>query len=120
MRKKQDADKKGEILAKQSMASIETAAKAQYEADKRAEEATRLRVAGSWVGCWALTFRRLQSGFCVLTGCAWQSPGRRPEWLPFSTKTSWLKHGQLRAQRLFAAASSAIWLHNLLPVGQGI
>ena len=54
MRKKQDADKKGEILAKQSMASIETAAKAQYEADKRAEEATRLRVAGSWVGCWAL------------------------------------------------------------------
>eukprot|EP00891_Asterochloris_glomerata_P003314 jgi/Astpho2/3314/gw1.00054.114.1_t len=31
MRKKQDADKKGEILAKQSMASIETAAKAQYE-----------------------------------------------------------------------------------------
>ena len=111
MRKKQDADKKGEILAKQSMASIETAAKAQYEADKRADEATRLRVAGSWVGCWALTSCRLQAGFSVLTGCAWQSPGRVPGWLPFSTNMSWLRHGQLRARRLVAAGSSvATWL----------
>ena len=69
MRKKQDADKKGEVLAKHSMASIETAAKAQYEADKRAEEATRLRVAGSWVSCQSLTSCRLHAGFWVLTGC---------------------------------------------------
>lgn len=97
MRKKQDADKKGEILAKQSMASIETAAKAQYEADKRAEEATRLRVAGSWVGCWAHILSAAGWLLCV-DGCAWQSSGRVPRGLPFSTKTPWLKHGQLRIE----------------------
>jgi hypothetical protein len=61
MRQRSDREEKERVTNERAMANIETAAKRQYEADKKAEEEHRQAQLGKWVSIW----RRIKEKFSV-------------------------------------------------------